>query len=157
MVSQPSAPYNATMPYKNPEDKRQARRRWYKQHKDRHIKGCSKNKVRYRKIAREAVAQYLESHPCVDCGESDIVVLEFDHVYGEKRSDIGTMMSSGLSVKSIMDEIAKCDVVCANDHRRRTARRANHFRHTRPGSSIGRAADSKTDRLRVQVPSGSPI
>jgi excinuclease UvrABC ATPase subunit len=83
------------------------------------------------KIARETVALYLLEHPCVDCGETDIVVLEFDHVRGQKKNAISNMITTGLSVKRIMAEIKKCEVVCANDHRRRTARRAKHFRYVR--------------------------
>ena len=61
------------------------------------------------------------THPCVDCGETDPVVLEFDHLR-EKLFDIGR----GIRDKNwdlLLAEIAKCEVVCANCHRRRTARR----------------------------------
>ena len=69
---------------------------------------------------------FFGSHPCVDCGERDPVVLEFDHV------DVKLFnVSKGLrdhSWQAVLDEIAKCDVVCANCHRRRTARRGRHAR-----------------------------
>ena len=60
------------------------------------------------------------------CGEDDHVVLTFDHVRGEKSFTISdrlhTMTWTGLS-----REIAKCDVVCANCHLRRTARRGGYY------------------------------
>jgi hypothetical protein len=69
--------------------------------------------------------QYLSEHPCVDCGESDPVVLEFDHV-AKKWHDVTRLTS--MSLKRIQEEIAKCEVCCANCHTRRTAQRANTIR-----------------------------
>lgn len=70
----------------------------------------------------DLVNDYLATHPCVDCGESDIVVLEFDHRdQSLKLWNISTMVSTGFSWEKILEEIKKCDVRCANDHRRRTA------------------------------------
>jgi hypothetical protein len=71
--------------------------------------------------SRRRLAEYLLDHPCVDCGESDIVVLQFDHRSDNKVADVGTMVADGLTWSRIAAEIAKCDVVCANDHSRRTA------------------------------------
>lgn len=68
------------------------------------------------------VWSYLEQHPCVDCAEDDIVVLQFDHVRGTKENSIANMMRAGYSVKKIEKEIAKCDVRCANCHAKRTAK-----------------------------------
>jgi hypothetical protein len=57
---------------------------------------------------------------CVDCGESDPIVLEFDHRdRDDKRGDVSTMMANGWD--SIRSEIEKCDIRCVNCHRRRTA------------------------------------
>jgi hypothetical protein len=72
---------------------------------------------------RQLLWAYLREHPCVDCGETDLVVLDFDH-RGEqpKVANVSAMLAKGWGWESIAAEIAKCDVVCANDHRRRTAR-----------------------------------
>jgi hypothetical protein len=72
------------------------------------------------------ILDYLREHPCVDCGESDPVVLEFDHLR-DKIRNVSAMMRQRWS--SIVAEIEKCEVVCANCHRRRTAARSNSFRH----------------------------
>jgi len=70
--------------------------------------------------------EYFASHPCVDCGESDPVVLEFDHLE-EKSFNIAKGLRDR-SWEALVTEIAKCDVVCANCHRRRTAVRGGFAR-----------------------------
>jgi hypothetical protein len=71
---------------------------------------------------------YFNSHPCADCGESDPVVLEFDHLDTEAKSfDIGQSLPYR-KWESILEEMEKCEVVCANCHRRRTARRRGSLR-----------------------------
>jgi hypothetical protein len=69
---------------------------------------------------------YFELHPCVDCGETDPLVLEFDHVR-DKFFDIGAGLPDR-NWQTILKEIAKCEVVCANCHRRRTAKRLGTVR-----------------------------
>lgn len=66
------------------------------------------------------VLEYLMTHPCVDCGESAPVVLEFDHVKGNKVSSISAMVSAGRAIAVIQAEISKCEVRCANCHRAKT-------------------------------------
>ena len=65
---------------------------------------------------------FFRQHPCVDCGETDPVVLQFDHVRGEKSRDVMSMAGNGTPWHRIVAEIAKCDVRCANCHWRRHAR-----------------------------------
>ena len=67
------------------------------------------------------VDEYLRTHPCVDCGESDVRLLEFDHLDGEtKLMDLSSMVGRR-STRKLSEEIGKCDVRCVNCHRRRTA------------------------------------
>lgn len=74
---------------------------------------------------RRLVWEYKKTHPCVDCGESDPVVLEFDH-QRDKKNWIANMLGSNVSHKKILDEIAKCVVRCANCHRRKTAKQLGY-------------------------------
>jgi len=67
---------------------------------------------------------YLHIHHCVDCGESDPIVLDFDHVSGVKACDVSRLICSGAREWRVLEEIAKCEVRCANCHRRKTAERA---------------------------------
>ena len=85
------------------------------------------------------IVEYLRTHPCVDCGQSDVMVLEFDHL-----RDTSFGISWGLGEKSwaqILLEIEKCEVVCANCHRKRTAFRAGFRRALILGLDDGPAVD----------------
>ncbi len=84
---------------------------------------------------RTAQLEYLSTHPCVDCGEADPVVLEFDHVRGVKLANIAQLIIRKVSWNSILAEIKKCDVVCANCHKRRTAKAQNWYGNVVLGSS----------------------
>jgi hypothetical protein len=80
---------------------------------------------------REQLFVYLSSHPCVDCDNTDIRVLEFDHVRGKKLGNISRMIGEGFSWKTIEAEIAKCEVRCANCHRIKTYERDKSWRFER--------------------------
>src|SRR5215213_8451757 len=53
---------------------------------------------------------FFETHPCVDCGETNPVVLEFDHLR-DKSFSIGGKLTTH-TWQAILDEIEKCEVVC---------------------------------------------
>ena len=69
---------------------------------------------------RQWVLDYLQSHPCIDCGETDPIVLEFDHRDPtEKTNNVSSLMTR--KPEMLQAEVVKCDVRCANCHRRKTA------------------------------------
>lgn len=79
--------------------------------------------------------EYFQGHPCVDCGETDPVVLEFDHRDGsDKLKTVGAFARSQ-DWEGFLAEILKCDVRCVNCHRRRTARQFGWTRLKLGGSS----------------------
>lgn len=69
--------------------------------------------------------EYLKGRSCVDCGNANTTVLEFDHVRGTKRYVISVMLSGGFSWSRILEEVAKCELRCANCHRMKTAVQLN--------------------------------
>jgi ribosomal protein S27E len=85
------------------------------------IKQRTRDRVRRIKpLAQQLVLQYLKVG-CTDCGEKDIVVLEFDH-QGDKKYEIARMINEAYSLDKLEEEINKCVVRCANCHRRKTAK-----------------------------------
>jgi len=73
----------------------------------------------------DLITAYLAAHPCVDCGMANPIVLEFDHRDVNKKTTEISKMSGRCSWKRIEKEIRKCDVVCSNCHRIRTAKQHN--------------------------------
>lgn len=108
------------MAYKSKEAEKAQHKRYYEANKDKAKAWAKVNRDKANLKKKEFVKNYLLSHACVDCGESDPIVLEFDHVRGIKLSDIADMKWSYASIQKIQDEMAKCDVRCANCHRRIT-------------------------------------
>lgn len=85
-----------------------------------------RKKSRQRVIANRnsrLLFEYLQRHQCIDCGEKDPIVLEFDHVRGQKKYNIADLVRRYGSWETIQAEIVKCEVRCANCHRRVTAKR----------------------------------
>lgn len=75
---------------------------------------------KYRKENVENIRKYFKNNSCIDCGEQDPLVLEFDHMHS-KKFNIGDKLSHAPWV-TIFKEISKCKVRCANCHRRKTAK-----------------------------------
>lgn len=90
-----------------------------------------KTKLETRQAARLKVEEFLislfQQNPCVDCGEADIRVLEFDHLR-DKEANISTMLANACSIAKIKSEICKCEIVCKNCHAKRTITRGDSWR-----------------------------
>jgi hypothetical protein len=90
------------------------------------------HKKRRRQRAREYVYSYLATHFCVDCGENDPIVLEFDHVRGVKTCSVSDLLGKSAGLAKVQEEVGKCVVRCANCHRRKTARDGGWTRAINP-------------------------
>jgi superfamily II DNA helicase RecQ len=106
-----------------------ASRKWYEQNTEAQKSRSRLGKQKQREELREARDARLRLAECADCGEPDPIVLEFDHINPTNKLDnIGTLISRGVSKKVLEEELDKCEVVCANCHRRRTAKQYNWSR-----------------------------
>ncbi len=100
---------------------RQYQRDHYKRNQKSQRLRARKRKSRIKLDNQRRVFEFLLDHSCVDCGESDPIVLEFDHVSGDKKAEISVLCCQGFKWDTILSEIGKCEVRCANCHRRKTA------------------------------------
>lgn len=102
---------------KNPDKARKALYTWREKHMSKHLAICKKYTDSRRRIIREA-----KNKPCMDCNISyPFYVMDLDHVRGIKKTNVALMCGSNIEV--LINEIKKCEVVCANCHRVRTYKR----------------------------------
>src|SRR5574337_230956 len=94
----------------------------YKNNREQYIAKAKRNVLIQRERNYQSKTEYLRQHPCTRCPESDPIVLEFHHRdRADKEDAISYMLQNGYSWKKILREIAKCDVLCCNCHRKQTA------------------------------------
>jgi hypothetical protein len=66
-----------------------------------------------------AIIRTFKEDGCVKCGETFLAALEFHHRDpAEKLFTVSRAFNDGRSIQEVLEEIAKCDVVCANCHRK---------------------------------------
>ena len=95
-------------------------------------------KAKRRKHEVRTLLAEMKNVPCRDCrGVFPSVVMDFDHVSGEKSFNISNfLIRGGYSMQQLKDELEKCEVVCSNCHRLRT-----HFRIENRHAMFGRDDD----------------
>src|SRR4051812_3197627 len=105
------------MAYRNPDDQKAASKRHYAAHKQDYLARNAKYRLAIRKFVHDIKA----NTPCKDCGvQYPYYVMDFDHLSKDlKLNDINYLSSTG-RIGALKKEIVKCEVVCANCHRKRT-------------------------------------
>lgn len=92
-------------------------RRYYADNLAKHRSAVTAQVAKTRAAHLERIGEYLLAHPCVDCGETDIRVLDFDHRDGaDKSAEVMKLAKAAYSWQRVRAEIAKCDVRCRNCH-----------------------------------------
>lgn len=108
---------------------RLAIKKHYRNNTDYYLNKAKKRNLLIREKTVEYIVDFLKKHPCVDCGEADLRVLEFDHRKDSvKLKAVSTLVRYRVNLDVVKREIAKCEVRCANCHRRKTARDFNCFK-----------------------------
>lgn len=104
----------------DPQKYREASRRYYATHPK--ARADNQQRAVVQSIHKRMVVNVFKAIGCADCGETDPIVLEFDHVRGNKSGNV-SMMIQRSSWGALIREMNKCDIRCANCHARITARR----------------------------------
>lgn len=80
-----------------------------------------RNRLERQRKIRFLIAGMKHNKRCGDCGiVFPYFLLEYDHVRGSKAFRVGAAQQLKFSHARLLDEIAKCELVCVNCHRRRT-------------------------------------
>ena len=88
---------------------------------------------KHRVKIRTKLFEFLSTKSCVDCGEKDPIVLDFDHTDPSKKfKPISKLLSGHWSWVSVENEIKKCKIRCANCHRRKTYTQQKSWGKTKP-------------------------
>ncbi len=75
-------------------------RKHYLNNKDKVKAAVRARNIRVTDESKKVVYDYLLTHPCVDCGEDDPIVLEFDHIDPEtKVAAIAKLINKQLNTK----------------------------------------------------------
>ena len=106
------------MPYKDPEKRKAYQRAYNKAHYEGNREYYRIKNRKAKDALKARFSEFKSNLSCLHCGESANVVLDFHHRDGTTK-EFG--IAEGLrrySWQRVLDEIEKCDVLCANCHRR---------------------------------------
>ena len=78
----------------------------------------NRNWTELRKRKKEWIDDYKSTHPCVHCGESHPACLDFHHRNPSEKTLTISLAIARASLERIQMEVAKCDILCANCHRK---------------------------------------
>lgn len=94
----------------------------YLKYGDKYRERAKLRRARAKRNLQIKLKDYLEGKSCKNCGESDIRVLEFDHLNpATKRFGIANSITDGRKWSDILIEIEQCQILCANCHKKQTA------------------------------------
>jgi hypothetical protein len=117
--------YHNTMYHKHNYGEKQ--KEYYNNNKEKIKKQCRKS-VKKIKLALRKILFKWKKQPCVDCGIQEPLIIDPDHVRGNKINNISRMISSTCTEKELRTELAKCDPRCANCHRLITAKKFGYYK-----------------------------
>ncbi len=101
----------------------------YKKNKSKYVQRAKLFNKHQATENKQKLAKYLKSEKCVDCGNDDVRVLEFDHKLGlDKRDNVSNMVYRNCW-RTVLREIEKCEVRCANCHRIKTMKQFDWFKN----------------------------
>lgn len=105
---------------------------YHTKNKQKHIDTIKEQNKNNKMANRVKFLDFMKGKCCAHCGEDDIVVLEFDHIDpSTKKNTVSNLLGQGSYTpwKTIKEEIDKCQILCANCHRRKTAKQLKHWKN----------------------------
>ena len=105
---------------------------YHAKNKEKHTKKIKEQNRSNKRERQRKFLEYLQDKCCAVCGEGDQLVLEFDHIDpSQKENTVSNLVNGGSWTKweRVWEEIQKCQILCANCHRRKTAKQCNHWKY----------------------------
>ena len=103
--------------------------RHYEKYGDIYRERARLRRAKMKRIRQNKLIEYMHDKSCAQCGESDIRVLECDHIDPAMKSfSIARAITDGVKWDVILAEIQKCQVLCSNCHKKRTAAQYGWFK-----------------------------
>ena len=94
----------------------------YEKYRDEYLARGKIRRTKLRAEFRSNMLQFLKRKACITCGENDIRVLELDHIdSSQKTFNISQAVRIGKTWQQVLEEIKKCQILCANCHKIKTA------------------------------------
>lgn len=107
------------MPHKDLEQRRAYGRSYMKEWEKRNPQRRRQFNEEYKARIRRLVCEYKSARGCIQCGESHIACLDLHHRDPkQKEIDPSNMIKRGWGPERVKLELDKCDVICANCHRK---------------------------------------
>lgn len=101
------------MPYKDPEAQKNSQKNYYEKNKHLYIKSMQDTRAK----RHQYVQELKEASPCLDCGQFyHYCVMQYDHRDSVEKVDSVSRLLNRVNMDAVREEIAKCDLVCANCH-----------------------------------------
>lgn len=94
-------------------------RRRYAKHAEKHKETVARWDYNYRLTVYRYIFHYFKDNPCIDCGQTNPIFLQFDHI-NNKKFNISHGIASNYPLGVIIEEIKKCEIRCIKCHRLKT-------------------------------------
>lgn len=108
-----SKPEGVTLPDEKQWVELSSYQRYYYKNVDEERRRVQRRSAELREWYRELKRDY----ECTECGEDRAPALDFHHEGESKNEAVSKMINDGYGKERIMEEIEKCEVLCANCHR----------------------------------------
>ena len=105
------------MPFKTSEEVRNYSREYYQRNREHLLEKQREKNRRFAESRRKWIVEYKKTLSCGRCGENHPATLTFHHMKDSDKSfEIANAIGKGVSLKRLIAEIEKCEVLCANCH-----------------------------------------
>lgn len=103
---------------------------YYYKHGSKYRENALKRNKLVKEKLHSKMLEYLADKKCEKCGNNDMRVLDFDHIIPSTKSfNIARAMNDRVSWKNILTEVNKCQILCANCHKIKTAQEQGWYRN----------------------------